>query len=104
MNKQEQVTQQCKAVAHMATAIAQVHSDYEHILSGRSHDDSFLEIVGRRTASFMEQLGNMLNAMDACEAEDRWMAPIFKEAQRRWPVSYSSGTLEQPQSPRPDSL
>lgn len=81
----DQVAAQCKVVAHLARAIAGVHADYERLMaSGRS--DQLLDQVGRRTASFMERLGNMLNAMDAASEDDAWVDPIFEEAQRLWPA------------------
>ena len=77
--KREQVAQQCKAVAHLATALADVHRDYERMFhDGRNSISALTDQVGARTASFIEQLGNMLNAIDACEEEDVWMEPVFE--------------------------
>lgn len=83
--KREQVAAQCKAVAHMAQSLMEVHLDYERMFQRGNSVNSLIDIVGNRTASFMEQLGDMLNAMDACEEEDKWMTPIFKKAQELWP-------------------
>lgn len=80
----EQVGAQCNAVNHLATAIAQLYGDYAKIF----HDGSaerLLEQVGKRTAAFMETLGDMLNATDSYSEDDDWLEPVFKEAQRRWP-------------------
>jgi hypothetical protein len=85
-DKQAQVAAQCNAINHMATAIALVHADYAQIIAG-GQMESTLDMVGQRTASFMEQLGEMLNAMDACDESDDWMIPVFREAQRLWPVT-----------------
>lgn len=82
--RRNQVVAQCRAVAHLATALAKVHSDYIDLMANTSHD-SWVEMVGSRTAAFMENLGDMLNGMDAVTKEDDWLNPIFKEAQRLWP-------------------
>lgn len=80
----EQIIQQCKAVAHLADALSQVHTDYaNHVVSAYPAD--MLDMVGRRTAHFMEVLGNILNGLDAVDEADEWLDPVFKEAQRRWP-------------------
>jgi hypothetical protein len=81
--KTQQVSQQCKAVAHMAKALMEVHADYESIVLGV--DPGITELVGERTARFMELLGDMLNEMDANDESDDWMEPVFAEAQRLWP-------------------
>lgn len=88
--KREQVAKQCEAVAHMATALAKVNTDYASMFRGGCMDN-LTEIVGRRTAHLMEVLGNILNNMDAVDAKEyEWMNPVFKEAQRLWPTSESS--------------
>lgn len=82
--KKEQVALQCDAVAYMAKIIAEVYSNYAMMF--RNGDaEIVLEQVGARTASFMETLGNMINATDSCTEEDEWMDSIFEEAQRLWP-------------------
>ena len=84
-DKRNQVALQCRAVCHMATAIAQIYSDYEKMfLDGAA--EKLIDQVGARTASFMEDLGNMLNANDSCTEEDEWMEPVFREAHRLWPI------------------
>jgi len=80
---QKQVALQCKAVAHLATAIAQIHTDYEKMF-GDGKMSGLADQVGKRTAAWMETLGEMLNSIDAAEEEDEWLEPIFREAQRRW--------------------
>ena len=86
IEKRMQVAKQCRAVAHMATAMAAVHSDYARMFDGGVPAmDDIADIVGKRTAFFMEQLGDMINAMDAVVDEDDWVTPVFEEAQRRWP-------------------
>lgn len=84
--KQKQVADQCRAVAHMATALAQVHSDYAKMFEAGGPVLNLTETVGKRTAHFMETLGDWLNGMDAVTQEDEFMAPIFREAQRLWPT------------------
>jgi hypothetical protein len=66
--------------------LADVHDDYATLLlhGGLSQ---IAESVGQRTAHLMEQLGEVLDGMDAASDEDDWTAPIFTEAQRRWPSS-----------------
>ena len=93
MTKREQVVEQCKAVAYLARTIAQVHSETVEIWAAPefqpTQEDGLLDVVGERTASFMEQLGDMLNAMDANDEQDQWLEPVFAEAQRLWPVARS---------------
>lgn len=83
----EQVAQQCKVVAHLATALAQVHSERAEIIAAGGYEGgALLDMVGRQTARLMETLGDILNGMDATdEDEDAWVDPVFKEAHRRWP-------------------
>lgn len=84
--KREQVIDQCKAVAHMAQAILDIHNDYVNVFkSGTS--DQILDVVGERTAAWMETLGDMLNGIDAVIDEDDWIAPVLSEAQRRFPTA-----------------
>lgn len=87
----DQVAQQCKAVAHMATALAQVHSDKAEIIAAGGtlyNDSTLLNMIGRNTARYMEKLGDILNGMDAVdEKEDAWLDPVFEEAHRLWPQS-----------------
>lgn len=86
------IVQQCKAVAHLATALAQVHSDKAEIIAAGSSlysDSALLEMIGRNTAAYMEKLGDILNGMDAMTEEDDWLDPVFEEAHRRWPSGKS---------------
>ena len=84
-DNREQIANQCKVVAYLARVIAQVHDDYETvILSG--HLDNCANGIGRRTTSFMEQLGNMLNSMDASTDNEKWTNSIFEKAQELWPM------------------
>lgn len=85
--KREQVAKQCEAVAHMATALARVRTDYAKLLRA-GQMDNLIEMIGPATARQMETLGNILNGMDAVDPkEDAWLGPVFAGAQRFWPVT-----------------
>lgn len=86
--KRTQVAAQCRVVAHLAKALVDVHEDYARLFSDDDTAkavDHIADLVGQRTASFMEALGDMINGMDAAQPEDEWTAPIFAAAQRLWP-------------------
>jgi len=83
--KQMQVAKQCEAVAHLATALAQVSTDYAKMFKA-CPVGHLVEQVGQRTAHQMEVLGDILNGMDAITDKDKWLDPIFAEAQRLWPA------------------
>lgn len=68
-DKQNQVIAQCKAVAHLASALAKIHNESADIYA-QLDEPPTLDIVGERTAFFMEQLGDWLNEMDAVSEED----------------------------------
>lgn len=88
--KRKQVAAQCRAVAHMAKALAQVHSDKAIIIDHGPY--SPIDFVGKQTAHLMEVLGDTLNGMDAIDPdEDDWMTPVFREAQRLWPDAPRTG-------------
>jgi hypothetical protein len=89
--KREQVSNQCRAVAHLAASLAHVHEDLAHIFRSGGPQDDILEMNGQRTAELLEVLGNILNGMDAVSDDDRWIDPIMVEAHRVWPPS-SAGT------------
>ncbi|MGH6841565.1 MAG: hypothetical protein ACREDV_05650 [Methylocella sp.] len=83
-NNREQIASQCRVVAHLARELAAVHDNYKKIvLTGRM--DKCADQIGRRTASFMEQLGDKLNAMGAVTKDDSWTFSIFEKAQKLWP-------------------
>jgi hypothetical protein len=83
--KREQVAKQCEAVSHTASALAQICRDYA-VMFRDGGMDNLIEQVGKRTALQMETLGDMLNGTDAADESDDWMEPVFREAQRLWPV------------------
>lgn len=83
--KRAQVIAQCKVVVHLATALANVHSDKAQLLKTGRLDD-LIEMNGERSASIMETLADILNGMDAVDAEeDAWTDPVFKLAHQLWP-------------------
>lgn len=81
----EQVKRQYRAVAYLAKALSGVHVDLTDMLNEPGPHDRLLEMMGARSAYFMEVLGNALNEMDAVQIGNDWLDPIFAEAQRRWP-------------------
>ena len=85
MNDQDQVTEQCRAVAHMATAIAGVYADLATIHASGA-GTSLVEMHGKRTTELMETLGDILNGMDAVTADDDWVSPVMLAARKRWPL------------------
>lgn len=88
----QQIAAQCRVVAHLAASIADVHRDLERIyLTSPKAAEDIASIAGPRSARLMEQLGDILNGMDACDEDDEWTAPIFAEAQRLYPAASHGG-------------
>lgn len=84
--KRKQVAAQCRAVAKLATALAAVHADHAKLFeAGPSPHDDLIDMIGDRSAGFMETLGDMLNGMDAADDDADTLAPVFEEAHRLWP-------------------
>lgn len=83
--KRIQVLNQCKVVVALAEIIAGIRKNYVVLLED---PDCILplDIIGKMTAVQMERLGDIINGMDAATEEDGWMAPVFKMAQKLWPV------------------
>lgn len=84
VEKRRQVSAQCRAIVHLATNIALLHSDKAELFAAGTCDN-LIEMVGRESARLMETLGDVLNGMDAVSAEDSWMNGIFERAQELWP-------------------
>jgi hypothetical protein len=84
----EQVIAQCKAVAHMAFALAAVYEDYGSIFEAGA-GEQILTMVGRRTAVQMETLGDMLNGMDAHDESDAWLDAVFEKMHEMFPEAKS---------------
>ena len=85
MKDRAQVLAQCRVVAHLALNLADLYVDYAKLFEQPSSADDLIDQVGERTASFMEKLGDMLNATDAVSEDDAWVNPIFEAAHRLWP-------------------
>jgi hypothetical protein len=83
--KRKQVADQCRAVAHLATALAQVSEDWAKMLAAPSGADELLDMVGDRSAGHMETLGDILNGMDAIDDDDGWIDPIFEKSHEMFP-------------------
>lgn len=82
----KQIAAQCNVVVHLSQALAEVHADYARMFAaGGKGPEDIAEIVGKRTATLMEQLGDILNGMDAVSEDDDWTAPIFAKAHELWP-------------------
>lgn len=98
-DKHQQVADQCRVVAHLANALAQVHIDKGKMIeAGVYSKHGLLDFIGKSTAHLMEVLGDILNGMDAVdESEDSWVDPIFEEAHRMFPsdlpVTSAKGTV-----------
>jgi hypothetical protein len=82
--KRKQVALQCKAVAHLAKAVADVY-DHRAMRLEINAVVGDVDLIGKWSANAMEVLGEMLNGMDAVDESDDWMKPVFREAQRLWP-------------------
>ncbi len=89
MEDRDLMMAQCKAVAHLAQAVANVHTDKAAFLAtAPSAADRLVGHLGPQTAAIMETLGDILNDMDAVdEEEDAWVTPIFAAARARWGAS-----------------
>jgi len=84
--KRQQVTDQCRVVAHLAKAIWEVYSDKAKIFASDSKGpDDIVDLVGKWSHGHMETLGDILNGMDAVDEEDEWTAPIFEKAKVMFP-------------------
>src|SRR5690606_1410202 len=81
-NKADQVRRQYLAVAHLAIALALVH---EQLADSIALAPKLVDLRGQRSASIMETLGDILNAMDANDPDDDWLNPVFEVAHKMWP-------------------
>lgn len=88
-----QVIAQCKAVAHLCDCLAGLHRDlikYYEIPNA----NEILDMAGDRTAGFLETLSDIINGMDAFDAdEDEWVNPIIEAAHKRWPQDVPTRTF-----------
>ena len=79
--RQRQVLEQCRCVAALARAIAEIHEQLsKHV------DANIVDIVGKRTARIMEYLGDELNNMDAATPEDSVWDSTFTNAHLLYPA------------------
>lgn len=84
--RRTQVAAQCRAVVHMAKALAEVHEAKAQGFEMGDRSDGIINVVGNSTASIMEVLGDILNGIDANDSdEDGWLDPIFEKAHQLWP-------------------
>jgi uncharacterized coiled-coil protein SlyX len=81
----KQVAEQCRVVAHLARAIAEVYDDMAKLVDSGMRDQT-ADRLGNRSASLMEYLGEVLNNMDAISDDDAWTAPVFERAQALFPT------------------
>lgn len=96
--KRAQLLEQCRVIAHLADALRGIHEDCIVIVKAGSMDE-MLDRLGGRTASFMEQLGDMMNAMDAADEDDEWVNPIFERARELFPLAVGERTASQASAP-----
>lgn len=62
--KIQQVRDQCLAVAHLADAISAIYRDKQKMFN-MGHGRNVADLVGNMSARLMENLGDVLNGMDA---------------------------------------
>lgn len=80
----EQVAQQCDVVVHMGTVLANLFRELAiDVRQGRV--SLMLHSTGKESAQIMNELGNILNDMDAVSEDDAWTTPIFDKASELWP-------------------
>jgi hypothetical protein len=81
-----QVADQCRVVVHLLNSMAELYAADEKLFRAHSVGHATLaDMIGKRSAELMEELGEHLNGMDAVGEDDEWTAPIFREAQRLFP-------------------
>lgn len=84
----QQIADQCRVVAHLAGVLAGVHEDYAKMFANPESAASIAgiaDMVGNRTAQLMEELGDVLNGMDAVDEGDEWTEPVFDKAHEMFP-------------------
>jgi hypothetical protein len=73
--KRDQVAKQCRVVAHLAKALADVHEDYV----------TLLEDGGAASARRGRCPDGRVHGDPRRDDDDDWTAPVFVKAQRLWP-------------------
>lgn len=81
IDKKTQVQAQCRVVAHLARAIAEVYDS-----NAKFTHPELLDMVGANSAALMNELGDILNGMDAATEADEWTSPVFEQARKLWPT------------------
>lgn len=84
-DKRQQVSDQCRAVAHMAKAISQIYADYAALFQTDGAMVGLEDQVGERTVCLMDDLGDILNGHDAVTSDDEWVGPIMERARKVFP-------------------
>ena len=86
LKTKQQVLDQYRVVAHLAKQLSIVHEQSAEHWALAPLDEMMIDMLGQRSASIMEELGDILNGMDAVDpAQDGWCDPIFHAAQNAWP-------------------
>lgn len=75
---QSQVINQYQAVAHMASCLSGVGTGMAHFADGLPRDH--LEDLFESSLDLMNQLGDILNDMDAVAEKDHWVSLVFEKA------------------------
>ncbi len=83
----QQVADQYRVVVHLARSLALVHEQSIEAYASRDQSATMIDILGARSASIMEKLGDILNGMDSVDDEDSWTNPIFAVAHATWPTT-----------------
>ena len=84
--KNEQLKSQYKAVAHLARSMANL-CDEMSTIADLDNFQNIVDIQGERTHYWMDQLGTMLDSCDAVSEDDEWIAPLYDEARRIFPLT-----------------
>ena len=87
MNKRQQVLEQHRAVAALARGVIEITEGKIPAIEG-GHMDELLDMLGNRSARWMEDFGDLLNGCDAVTEDDDWMEPIFLKAQEMFPQAH----------------
>lgn len=84
------VSDQCRVVAHFARAIATVFDDKAAVaVLGEAR--ALWPMWTEQSDDLIEQLGNILNGMDAVTDEDAWTFPIVKASVARRSAKATAG-------------
>jgi hypothetical protein len=90
--QRQQVAAQYRAVAHLATAIAEIHSDQVESTEAGVHD-RLATMRGPRSHRLMVDLAEWLDALGALGADgdkDDWLGPVFDTAESMFPLGVAT--------------